>query len=472
MEHHLKNLHLFIVNYFNMEELRTLCFNLNIDFEILSGQEKQSKALQLILFLYRRGDINTLLNELKCLRSHQFEKENLQSTAANNIYQLYELQEDSFQYPIRLQEFRSLVDERTRNFVGRDFIFKAITDLLDSPQFPSGYIVLQGEPGIGKTSIIAQMVKQWGYVHHFNIAAQNIRSSKDFLTSVCTQLIVQYNLNFSFLKDNMFEDSGFLLRLLKDIAEQNPENKIVILVDAIDEASDGLHRSNALLLPSTLPPNVYFILTTREKSNYKLVVERQEKIYLQDADPDNLKDIEHYIKIFIRDNLSQMVIRFNEWDTNEDELISTLVEKSQGNFMYVVHVLNDIRAGKFSKTGFNDIRKLPLGLREYYFLHWRLIKQRGEDQFEKYYKPVICLLATVLEPVTITQLANWTNTSPLDVREVIDEWREFLNKDYVDNSKEIYRLYHKSFQDFLREEVGLKHYHNLIAQRGLEKIQW
>jgi len=55
---------------------------------------------------------------------------------------------------IRVHEFQTLVNERTRNFVGREFISKAIDRLLQDPNFPSGYIVIRGEPGIGKTSLI------------------------------------------------------------------------------------------------------------------------------------------------------------------------------------------------------------------------------------------------------------------------------------------------------------------------------
>jgi hypothetical protein len=85
---------------------------------------------------------------------------------------------------IHVREFMSLVSERTRGFVGRVFIFKAIDDLLKDPEFRSGYIVISGEPGIGKTYLLAQMVMQTGCVHHFNIASQNIRSTRDFLDNI------------------------------------------------------------------------------------------------------------------------------------------------------------------------------------------------------------------------------------------------------------------------------------------------
>src|SRR5689334_1615825 len=79
---------------------------------------------------------------------------------------------------IRVAQFRSLVDERTRNFVGRDFVFDGIQRVLTGEEFASGYVIIRGEPGIGKTAIAATLVLRGRYVHHFNIAPENIRSPR------------------------------------------------------------------------------------------------------------------------------------------------------------------------------------------------------------------------------------------------------------------------------------------------------
>src|SRR5262249_35070767 len=88
---------------------------------------------------------------------------------------------------IRAREFRALVDERTRSFVGRDFVFAAIDQSLRDDDFASGYIVIQGEPGIGKTTLLGQLVKTRGYVHHFNVSGLGIQSAQAFLSNVCAQ---------------------------------------------------------------------------------------------------------------------------------------------------------------------------------------------------------------------------------------------------------------------------------------------
>jgi hypothetical protein len=374
---------------------------------------------------------------------------------------------------IRVQEFQSLVDERTKGFVGRQFIFQAIDALLADPQMPSGYIVIQGEPGIGKTTLIAQLVKQRGYIHHFNIGAQDIRSERDFLANVCAQLIVKYELPYHTLPQEATKDSGFLSQLLTESVDKARGQPVIILIDALDEAEDYNlpPGANRLLLPPTLPVGVFIVITAREQAEYRLVVDRREDIYLRDNDPNNLEDIHRYIQDYLQEHSGQMMGRIVEWGVTEDEFIEVMTEKSQGNFMYLVYVLRDIRDGKLTAANVDDVRQLPQGLREYYQRHWRMMRARDETRFEQYYEPVVCILATVREPVNIGQLQEWTDLPPRRIKEVIDEWREFLNVQEVEEGELRYHIYHTSFQDFLKEEVGLTQYHDQIAVKALGKIR-
>lgn len=388
------------------------------------------------------------------------------------IFQIFNEASISLSRHIRIHEFQSLIDERTRDFVGREFIFKAIDEFIQDPEFPSGYIVISGEPGIGKTALLGQMVKQGGYVHHFNIASQNIRLPRDFLGNVCAQLIVRYELDHLILPPEATQDSGFLSQLLSEAASQEQNRPVVLLVDALDEAEDiGLApNANRLYLPPSLPEGVFFVVTSREEHDYRLAVDRREDIYLRDDDPHNLEDVRRYIRNFIQAHRDEMVPRIKEWNVEEDEFVEVITEKSQGNFMYLVHVLRDIRTRRLTATNVDNIRKLPRGLKDYYQRHWRSMKDQDKDHFEKYYQPVVCILATVREPVHIEQVAEWTRLEPPAITQVIQTWREFLNEDEDEEGDALYRIYHTSFQDFLQEEVGLKYYHDRIAVTALRKI--
>lgn len=382
---------------------------------------------------------------------------------------------------IRIQKFKSLIKDRTAGFVGRDFIIKAVDDLIGSASFRSGYIIIRGEPGIGKTALLAELVKRRGYVHHFNIAPENIVSTEDFLNNLCSQLIVRYQLPYPDLPAEALKDNGFLSELLEAIAEQEANLPLVILIDALDEAADlGLPpEANRLFLPQSLPENVYIVATSRDELDFRLNVQHREDIYLRDDDPQNLLDVRHYIENFIAAHPVEMQARIRQWTVDQDGVLvaldeagfaQILTDRSQGNFMYLVYVMHDILNDKITAGNNDQIKNLPLGLRAYYQRHWRQMRDLDQTRFENYYQPVVCLLATVREPVALAELVQWTKLSPLVIKEVIDAWLEFLNVSEDAEGTDRYRVYHASFQDFLQDAVGLKQYHDQIALSALNKI--
>src|SRR4051812_3510843 len=95
---------------------------------------------------------------------------------------------------IRCAQFRGLVNAATATFVGRGFVLDRVGELVAGAEAPAGSVVIKGEPGIGKTAVAATLVLRHGYVHHFNIASANLRTPRQFLESVCAQLIVRYDL--------------------------------------------------------------------------------------------------------------------------------------------------------------------------------------------------------------------------------------------------------------------------------------
>ena len=138
--------------------------------------------------------------------------------------------------------------------------------------------------------------------------------------------------------------------------------------------------------------------------------------------------------------------------------------------MYLVYVLADILEGRLTRTKLGSIKNLPRGLKSYYEHHWKKMRAVDNERFEKFYQPVICQLAVVREPVSVSQLAAWEKFTPFQIKEVLREWRQFLNESETESGESIYRIYHSSFQDFLREEVELKPYTELIVDEALNKI--
>jgi hypothetical protein len=177
-----------------------------------------------------------------------------------------------------------------------------------------------------------------------------------------------------------------------------------------------------------------------------------------------------YVRQFV-DSHPEMDKRIAAWDINRDQFVEFLAEKSEGNFMYLVHVLEDIRTGLLSRKSIDRIQDLPKGLREYYQRHWRTMRSQDVQRFETIYEPVLRVLATVREPVSLRAIEEWTTVNPARVRDVIREWRPFLNEVPSTSGENLFRVYHASFQDFLAVEgVGLQPWHQRIAEVALRKI--
>jgi len=58
--------------YFSLEELKSLCFDLGIDYDALPGDSKIAKAMELVGYFERRGGRWSLIDRLKELRPHAF----------------------------------------------------------------------------------------------------------------------------------------------------------------------------------------------------------------------------------------------------------------------------------------------------------------------------------------------------------------------------------------------------------------
>ncbi len=412
------------------------------------------------------------MKDIRALGDRSVSAEQIRDSLVNTgIFFLFAEAPQEISSFIRIQQFRSLVEERTRSFVGRDYIFQAIDGHMADQIFGSGYIVLKGEPGIGKTALIAKLVEQRGYAHHFNISQQQINSTDAFLKNISAQLIIRYDLPYSTLPlPQVTADSGFLVELLAQAVDKSQQN-VIVVVDALDE-SEVINNptANTLLLPPALPQSVFFVVTTRESNEVQLQVDQKREIYINETDPRNVEDVRNYVRAFIFEHPAAMKNAIASWVLEEADFVEIITEKSEGNFMYLVYVLADIRAGRLNSTNIGKLRDLPVGLRNYYERHWKMMRSVNPEVFENLHQQVICVLASAGEAVSLDQLKEWTHLTFGEVQRAITEWREFLNEEHMEGGGSLYRIYHTSFRDFLREAVGLTQYNSLIATHMDQKV--
>jgi hypothetical protein len=371
-----------------------------------------------------------------------------------------------------ITDFSSLIQAKTEDFVGRKWIFDAIARF--TQRKGRGYFVIRGEPGIGKTALIAEMVRRERSIHHFNIRSDGIRKPDQFLRNICAQLITAYGLDHPSLPSDATEGSTFLKTLLGKVAGKlEPTEKALLLVDALDETdlSSLTPGANALYLPTTLPAGICIVLTTRFKDFPLHIDDEQDGLDLLQDCPQHLEDIRAYVEVHllragIREYLAAQGL-------DEANFVTEIVAKSQGNFMYLRHVLPEIESGAFQNR---KVQTLPEGLKNYYEDHWnRMRTEKGEAWFQQQL-PVLVALTAVQEPISIDLIARFSDLQDRRrVRPVLDEWAQFLyvTKDVGEDGRlrKRYRLYHASFFDFIAakdqvedERVNLEEAHRRIAE--------
>ena len=247
---------------------------------------------------------------------------------------------------------------------------------------------------------------------------------------------------------------------------------VVVVVDALDEAEDtGLPAAvNRLYLPRTLPEGAFFVLTSRPERDYRLDVDHLTEIWVREDDPQNLRDVGRYVEGFLDAHADSMPERLSAWQLDREAFVDELARLSEGNFMYLVYVLPEIAGGQLSRATVGAFTELPRGLDGYYRRHWRDMKAADEQRFERHQRPVLCFLAISREPVTSPQLMSWTGLDPGAVKGVLGEWREFLDEAHEGEAEPRWRLYHRSFAEFLDREENLRWYHERIAETALAKI--
>jgi hypothetical protein len=321
-------------------------------------------------------------------------------------------------------ECETIIADRTQDFTGRRFVFEAIIEFLQNN--PKGYFVLEADPGVGKSSIMAKLVLllKRRCVAHFNSQSQGIVRAEQFLENACTQLIRRYQLNYPQLPENATRDGNFLSRLLGEVSAKLGWNKLIIVVDALDEVDLGLQGrgSNVLYLPDALPDNVYFIVSKRPES---LHLPNHQVFDLMQYSAESLADVKVYIDKRTG-NSASIQNWINRQNLQREQFVGAVAEKSQNNFMYLRYVLNDIDSGKYSDVNLQD---LPRELEGYYEKHWARMEMAVRDKELRRRKlKVIYLLTKTRKPVSCDLLADFAEEDALDVQEVLDDWEQFLRR--------------------------------------------
>ncbi|MDF5706797.1 MAG: NACHT domain protein [Nostoc sp. S4] len=367
--------------------------------------------------------------------------------------QLKESVKDSL-YP---DEFKALIEEKTKAFCGRVFVFNEFDKFLEN--HPRGYFTVIGDAGMGKSAIAAESVLKYKAICYFNILVQGDNTPEKFLKSIRQQLINRYQLENA-ENDNL---PSLLTTVNKKLATGE---RLVIVVDALDEVEQKVSE-NILDLPKYLPEKIYFLLTRRpyvlDKKYLFTEGVTEEELNLTDEEyvSSNRADVREYIGYCISDE-PERKYRLKKWiqssNLSVQRFIDELVVKSENNFMYLRYVLQGIAEGIYNDL---TIDKLPKGLWEYYEQHW--LRMDMDKNPQDLMVIVLFILVRLTTLPTLKMIAEITGEEQYEIQKILDKWVEYL-KNWEIEGQMCYSIYHTSFLDFLKAKRDLQRTRKLFQQ--------
>lgn len=356
-------------------------------------------------------------------------------------------------------EMVGLIAEKTESFVGRDNVFRAIDDFIAGT--PSGYLSIEGDPGVGKTTVLAEYVRRTGCVAHFNIRSQRLNTSGHFIHSFGRHMTARYGLADVAQGSDPERYGEVLSRLITEARGSVAADKpLVLVIDALDEVDTAGDPAgvNVLFLPRHLPNGVHFVLSSR-RASVPLATDTPYRTFdLGRHHEETMADIREYLRR--KAGQQQLGIWLSDRRIALSTFVEVLSEKSAGNFMYLRHVLPELVRGAYQGL---DIQRLPEGLEQYYESHWQWMGMAAAPA-SRLKVWVIYLLCEFARPVSAGVLARVARevepaADAIAVQQVLEEWRQFLHRDEVPGGAQ-FSLYHASFRDFL-------HRKDVITSAGL-----
>jgi hypothetical protein len=330
-----------------------------------------------------------------------------------------------------------LIEQHSQGFVGRAYVEQALDGFVAG--HPRGYFIVSAGPGQGKTAVAAHLVKTRNCVHHFISRGGGLSDPLLILRSLLAQLLPLSRTETASLPETVPE----LSKLLEDVLVRTAaRQKIVLVIDALDELPPDVGPDLPFLPVETLPPGAYVVVTTRpgqrlDELKVRLSRMRPEVYELGPLRADEVAAILH-----------------KELPGLTGAQGARIAEVSQGNALYLHAVVSELK-----RNPDFDLDRLPESVEDFFR------GAVGDSQAER--RPLLTaalgLLATARKPLSPRELAQITGTRRDQVlQEAVRPIRPFLTE-----AGDGYHFYHARFHDFvtgeLFEETDLASYHRTLA---------
>ena len=387
--------------------------------------------------------------------------------------------------PFETKEFNMpdyLDAARAEKFTGRRWLYEEIEDAFKDKYIAGVQIV--GSPGSGKSALSSQLICSrssspiihtsiLGY-HFCKYSDKNTQMAGKFVRNLAEMIarrLPEYGYlvsNNSFIKRSLKEDCIHyqdpvgcfqlaVLSPLRNLTNKPRENWFVVL-DALDECITQGETGHSIvyLLNNKIhlfPPWFKVIVTLRNESEAFLRSSKVKTIVIDPEDSRNLEDLE----IFVTTRLLQetpLLHRLTWWFGDDSvksvtKLITEVLSKSQGNFLFVNELLNNWEQ---TTTELRNVFDLPKSLGDLFYTYFRRLYPSKESF--KSVRHILELLVSTFEPLKRKQIFKLLKTGEnsldeYDLKNRLKALSHFLQYGKDNNTL---ALYHLSLTEWLTSE--------------------
>lgn len=362
-----------------------------------------------------------------------------------------------------LQEQDRLLPDDS-DFIGREQIFQELDGLLQ--QQSSGVVLIQGQPGRGKTALLARLLRRPEQLPRMQVEAPPAPIGFFFRRTAGqtnVDMAVRHLYAALLRRHSIWEPPGefreshgeqlvreFARLLQSRIARHvSPANPQLLLIDALDEADDI--KAACAFIPCPLPDGVFVIATVRPGMVPEVFAARCDRVTL-DLESLNLRD-------FHRHDILQFVERETLGVNLEPETRKELARVCAGNFLVAREVCRHLKSGLRTDEIKGFLEKLvkakgPDQLGTVYSEFWkRLDAKRAEGP------ALFAAAATDLTQEIVCGTLGWRFGEWDEMRTVLRQYLTETNRIESttrpdDSEIPVYRLYHESFAEWIRGRMG------------------
>jgi|GEM_PF-1108637 len=344
-------------------------------------------------------------------------------------------------------DFTQRIEELTETFKGRLAERSQIHDFILTKS--KGYLSIQGNPGIGKSALIAQVFKE-------------IKSSKEahqlncieyFIRRGTQQADVDYLLNYLVKRTDEVFPQGREIRaegkMTFDLQNQlfskwrlwlehSQGKKLLFLIDGLDE---GVEKNLLAYMPRENFENILIIYGSRP-GGHKSIDELWATL-----------PPEHHTPLLL-EGLSMADIRALIYDVaNKYELeresvwIDVVQQRSQGNPLYLRLLCNAIENGSIA---LNDLNALPQEIDEYYKA---ILSRYAQDMVDgDALLAGLFTFAAAKDYLTMAHLGLINRLGDATIQRIGSTLKEVLFENPLTEDVLDYQLFHESFREYLVKE--------------------